>query len=415
MTVGCSCGLQPDSHLRMATYMASFDGGTVLGRLKAALGSLVGARQTHVASSEPNLLGRLPAGVLELVASFTVVDPRRGMRGSWDETAVDAHGDAIPPDDGGVRTLCRFASASKRLRDVVTDPARLDRLLGGLDGFEQAALSRQLEALADADGVVQVKFRGASAALREECVPRLRAFGRVVRRHSASIRVDAHTGRHAPAGYARMFTGERAAEVLSALCADDGGVQPAALLSWGNSVAVAHDWPPGIFSARAELYATMDGGRWFPPLAAHYGPQPLPRTRTSFNGLETVTEQIPAGLRPADPGKTFLMPEVGPDVELDDAFVGWLAERRAHAGQFVALARCPDAPARAELDAAAAAWDTLFDREKRRLPWAQRVDKKMAAVEWARSLWPRRFHGRPDDHNLMYLEGASLRQYTRFG
>ena len=70
---------------------------------------------------------------------------------------------------------------------------------------------------------------------------------------------------------------------------------------------------------------------------------------------------------------------------------------------------------RAELDAAAAAWDTLFDREKRRLPWAQRVDKKMAAVEWARSLWPRRFHGRPDDHNLMYLEGASLRQYTRFG
>ena len=159
----------------------------------------------------------------------------------------------------------------------------------------------------------------------------------------------------------------------------------------------------------------MDGGRWFPPLAAHYGPQPLPRTRTSFNGLETVTEQIPAGLRPADPGKTFLMPEVGPDVELDDAFVGWLAERRAHAGQFVALARCPDAPARAELDAAAAAWDTLFDREKRRLPWAQRVDKKMAAVEWARSLWPRRFHGRPDDHNLMYLEGASLRQYTRFG
>ena len=34
--------------LRMATYMASFDGGTVLGRLKAALGSLVGARQTHV-------------------------------------------------------------------------------------------------------------------------------------------------------------------------------------------------------------------------------------------------------------------------------------------------------------------------------------------------------------------------------
>ena len=114
----------------MATYMASFDGGTVLGRLKAALGSLVGARQTHVASSEPNLLGRLPAGVLELVASFTVVEPRRGMRGSWDETAVDAHGDAIPPDDGGVRTLCRFASASKRLRDVVTDPARLDRLLG---------------------------------------------------------------------------------------------------------------------------------------------------------------------------------------------------------------------------------------------------------------------------------------------
>ena len=266
-------------------------------------------------------LSWLPEGVLEHVAYLIVAQ------------------------EDGIKVLSALAATGRRLRDVLTHEGRLRRLVGDAD-LERAALRRKLAPLIDAEtGVLRLTFEGAASVVREDSMPTLRAFAEAARAHRCSLRVDAHTGVHAPPSYASMFTMDRAREVWSVLDLSN----PTALVAWGSSVAAANAWQPGVFSARAELSATLDGVHWIPPIADHtfvdaaLRDAGTPRRETLDNRLSGASEGEAAARKLVG---RFLSLEIAPELvtseEVDAAFALYSETKAPAAGHF--LARCCDAP-----------------------------------------------------------------------
>lgn len=135
--------------------------------------------------------------------------------------------------------------------------------------LEELAVSQA----ADAVGDNRVDFEGMSTELRD-------GNGPVIDRHLAvlsrfpqlTLRIDAHTGRHAPTTFAGPFTLERAREVSGEFVSRGLSESRVRAFGWGKTIAVRAGWQAGRESARAELYFEF-GGASFPPRPDCYAGQ----------------------------------------------------------------------------------------------------------------------------------------------
>ena len=173
--------------------------------------------------------------------------------------------EALRSTDHRVRSLLRPSELATRLLPLQPWAAQVT-------GLQTVAVWRELENI-ERPGAAphRVTFEGASCEVRDESLPIVAAFGRLLQRFpTARLQIHAHTGRHAPPTYAPKFTRERAAEVAEILRRMHG-ISPARLRprGWGKSVAIAARWPAGRESARGEMFVEIDG-LLLPPLAAHY-------------------------------------------------------------------------------------------------------------------------------------------------
>ena len=137
----------------------------------------------------------------------------------------------------------------------------------GIASLEQLAV---LEAYGNL-GTTRVVFLGADTGIRPGSLARLEEFAQLMRRHPRlNVTIEAHTGRNAPPTFAPAFTRMRARRVGQHLLSNgvpSGRIK--AVNGWGKSIAIAAGWQPGVESARAELYFTLDG-LTFPERPSYY-------------------------------------------------------------------------------------------------------------------------------------------------
>ena len=149
-------------------------------------------------------------------------------------------------------SACQLRSSYRAALEAL-DPAWLAHQRGaptGVATFEQLALHEALTALETS----RITFEGASRDIQSSSMPAVSEYARLLRRHPrASAHVDAHTGVHAPSSFAPAFTCERARSVVSELVAQGVAASRLTSTGWGKAIAVAAGWPPGCFSARAEV------------------------------------------------------------------------------------------------------------------------------------------------------------------
>ena len=74
-----------------------------------------------------------------------------------------------------------------------------------------------------------------------------------------TLAIEAHVGRNCPPSFAPLFTEERGKAVVEYLSEQGVSIDRLSSRGWGKAIAVAASWQPGIESARAELYFTLDG------------------------------------------------------------------------------------------------------------------------------------------------------------
>ena len=122
------------------------------------------------------------------------------------------------------------------------------------------------------EGNVKIIFMGADTAIRPGSLARLDDIARLLQQHVGrlTVSIEAHTGRNAPPSFAPHFTRARATVIMLRLLAE--GVSQAQIETangWGKDVAIAAGWQPGIESAHAELYFTIDG-LTMPPRPSYY-------------------------------------------------------------------------------------------------------------------------------------------------
>ena len=176
----------------------------------------------------------------------------------------------------GPTHLCHLSLTCHNLRQVCSDAEFVGRCGSkrGQDGLRTLGQLTVLESLRNlvAEGNIKTIFMGADTAIRPGSLARLDDIAGLLQQHAErlTVSINAHTGRNAPPSFAPHFTRARAKVIMLRLLAE--GVPQTQIESangWGKDIALAAGWQPGIESAHAELFFTIDGVT-VPPRPSYY-------------------------------------------------------------------------------------------------------------------------------------------------
>lgn len=179
----------------------------------------------------------------------------------------------------GPTDLARLASTCTHLRQHCSDHALLGRL--GAERGEPCVASLEqlavLEALRNVGLPIRIVFMGADTEIRPGSLARLDDLALLMLQHRRlTLSIEAHTGRNAPPAFAPAFTRARAERVSKRLRRSHvPQARISACRGWGSDIAIAAGWQPGIESARAELFFTLDN-LTLPPRPSYYDGRTAP-------------------------------------------------------------------------------------------------------------------------------------------
>ena len=182
----------------------------------------------------------------------------------------------------GPAVLACLAACCTRTRRALHDPEFVARRAlerdSGCTGVRTLQQLSLLEALQNI-GPCRAVFMGACTEIRTASIARLDDIAKLLHLHPrATFVVEAHTGRHAPSAFAPALTRQRARAIVAHLerLGVDTRARCMAMRGWGKQIAVAAGWEPGLESARAELFLSLDGVE-LPSRPHYYDGQQLER------------------------------------------------------------------------------------------------------------------------------------------